>query len=261
MPGGDGDGVDPRRERPRDRDEDGEQAERERGPGGESGVGPALAARREDDEDDEREQAREEGVDRARTVVGAHVRRRVGEDVRSGQCTEDGQAGDDTDRRGDPQVVHARRSDWAGLNRGVPESDHPIVHAARRSRNPHMGRRETPCMVGLGDTKQKIQNMIDTAEKLYAKMNEVRNDVDELRNRVEQTSDQVDTMSHELAEQRAVIEALAEQEGIDVDQVIADAVIEDAEEAAETTDAAADASDESATTSSSADGHGTQSND
>ena len=87
-------------------------------------------------------------------------------------------------------------------------------------------------MVGLGDTKQKIQNMIDTAEKLYAKMNEVRNDVDELRSRVEHTSDQVDTMSHELAEQRAVIEALAEAEGIDVETVIADAVIDDAEETA-----------------------------
>ena len=96
-------------------------------------------------------------------------------------------------------------------------------------------------MVGLGDTKQKIQNMIDTAEKLYAKMNEVRNDVDELRNRVEHTSDQVDTMSHELAEQRAVIEALAAEEGIDVEQVIADAVIEDAEDTT-TDEATADAS-------------------
>jgi uncharacterized coiled-coil DUF342 family protein len=121
-------------------------------------------------------------------------------------------------------------------------------------------------MVGLGDTKQKIQNMIDTAEKLYAKMNEVRNDVDELRSRVEQTSDQVDSMSHELAEQRAVIEALAEREGVDVDQVIADAVIEDAEEAADGAgDVATDGTDESATasaTDSSAGGSdGTPSND
>lgn len=119
-------------------------------------------------------------------------------------------------------------------------------------------------MVGLGDTKQKIQNMIDTAEKLYAKMNEVRNDVDELRSRVEHTSDQVDTMSHELAEQRAVVEALAEQEGIDVDQVIADAVIEDAEEVAEqSAEAATDGAEENTTaSSSSADGgDGTDSND
>ncbi|WP_246983346.1 DUF5798 family protein [Halorientalis marina] len=102
-------------------------------------------------------------------------------------------------------------------------------------------------MVGLGNTKQKIQTMIDQAEKAYTKMNEVRDDVDELRNRVEHTSDQVDAVSHELAEQRAVIEALAEKEGIDVDQAIADAVIDDAESSGEGGQSGAEGSADAAT--------------
>jgi archaellum component FlaC len=107
-------------------------------------------------------------------------------------------------------------------------------------------------MVGLGNTKQKIQTMIDQVEKAYAKMNEVRDDVEKLRQRVEHTSDQVDTVSHELAEQRAVVEALAEKEGIDVDQVIADAVIEDAEGSDDGGDAASQAAGDGATDETSA---------
>ena len=107
-------------------------------------------------------------------------------------------------------------------------------------------------MVGLGNTKQKIQTMIDQVEKAYAKMNEVRDDVEKLRQRVEHTSDQVDTVSHELAEQRAVVEALAEKEGIDVDQVIADAVIEDAEGSDDGADAASQESADGATDETSA---------
>jgi len=102
-------------------------------------------------------------------------------------------------------------------------------------------------MVGLGNTKQKIQTMIDQAEKAYTKMNEVRDDVEQLRQQLEHTSEQVDSVSHELAEQRAVVEALAEKEGIDVEQVIADAVIEDAEEGTdgETAGTDGDTADES----------------
>jgi len=47
-------------------------------------------------------------------------------------------------------------------------------------------------MVGLGDTKKKLQKMIDAAEELYAKMNELRGQIDELRAKVDRTSEQVD---------------------------------------------------------------------
>ena len=88
-------------------------------------------------------------------------------------------------------------------------------------------------MVGLGDTKKKIQKMVDSAEKTYAKINELRGQIDDLREKVDRTSEQVDSMDHELDEQRALLEALATEEGIDVEQVLADAAIDEAE----TTDA------------------------
>ncbi|MFD1589191.1 DUF5798 family protein [Halorientalis brevis] len=96
-------------------------------------------------------------------------------------------------------------------------------------------------MVGLGDTKKKIQKIVDSAEKTYAKLNELREQVEDLRAKVDKTSESVDRMDHELDEQRALLEALAAEEGIDVDQVLADAAIEEAdadESATEASDAA-----------------------
>jgi TolA-binding protein len=84
-------------------------------------------------------------------------------------------------------------------------------------------------MVGLGDTKKKIQTMIDTAEETYKRLNELRQQVQELRDRVEATSDTVEHMQYDLAEQRALLEALADQQGLDAEQVIADAHIDVAE--------------------------------
>jgi uncharacterized coiled-coil DUF342 family protein len=95
-------------------------------------------------------------------------------------------------------------------------------------------------MVGLGDTKKKIEKMISAAEDLYEKMNQLRTQVDDLRSKVEKTSEQVDAMEHDLDEQRVLIERMAREQGINVDEVLADAAIEevDAQHRAETSDAA-----------------------
>ncbi|RXK51443.1 DUF5798 family protein [Halorientalis pallida] len=95
-------------------------------------------------------------------------------------------------------------------------------------------------MVGLGDTKKKIEKMISAAEDLYEKMNQLRAQIDDLRSKVEKTSEQVDAMEHDLDEQRVLIERLAREQGIDVDEVLAEAAIEqaDAGESAETSGAA-----------------------
>jgi septal ring factor EnvC (AmiA/AmiB activator) len=85
-------------------------------------------------------------------------------------------------------------------------------------------------MVGLGNAAKKIQKIAETAEDLYAKMNDLRAQMQDLTEQVEQTSDTVDTLEHDLAEQRALIEALAAQQGVDVEQVLADAHIETVEE-------------------------------
>lgn len=76
--------------------------------------------------------------------------------------------------------------------------------------------------MGFGDTAKKIQRVTTIAEKLYERLNQVIEQVQDLRERVESTSDQLDSMDRELAEQRAIVEAIAEQQGVDADAVVAE---------------------------------------
>lgn len=80
--------------------------------------------------------------------------------------------------------------------------------------------------MGLGGTAKKLQKVASLAEDSYQKMNELREQLSQLRNEVESTSKQVDGIERDLAEQRALLEALAEQQDLDVDSIIADANIE-----------------------------------
>jgi DNA anti-recombination protein RmuC len=77
--------------------------------------------------------------------------------------------------------------------------------------------------MGLGGTAKKLQKVMESAEKLYAKMNEIIGELKALQQEVEDTSQQVDHLERDLAEQRALVEALAETEGIDVGDVLASA--------------------------------------
>ena len=81
--------------------------------------------------------------------------------------------------------------------------------------------------MGFGSTAKKLQKVASLAEESYKRMNELREQLQHLRAEVENTSQQVDQMEYDLAEQRALLEALAEKEGLDVDSIIADANIED----------------------------------
>lgn len=74
--------------------------------------------------------------------------------------------------------------------------------------------------MGLGSTAKKLQQLADIAEKLYAKVNEILDRLADLHERMEETGDRVDRIDRELAEQRAIVEALAEREGVDVDAVL-----------------------------------------
>lgn len=74
--------------------------------------------------------------------------------------------------------------------------------------------------MGLGDTAKKLQNVMESAEKLYAKMNEIIGELRNLQREVEDTSQQVDHLERDVAEQRALLEALATEEGLDVDSVL-----------------------------------------
>jgi len=77
--------------------------------------------------------------------------------------------------------------------------------------------------MGLGGTAKKLQKVANAAEELYAKMNEVIGQLKELQREVERTSEQVDDMEYDIAEQRAILDALAEAEGVDVESVLAEA--------------------------------------
>lgn len=83
--------------------------------------------------------------------------------------------------------------------------------------------------MGLGNTAKKLQRVVDMAETLYQKIDELRTQVNAVREHVEATSQRVERIEHDLDDQRAVLDALAREQGIDVDAVAAEAAIEEAE--------------------------------
>lgn len=83
--------------------------------------------------------------------------------------------------------------------------------------------------MGFGSTAKKLQKVVDMADDLYAKLNEQKEQLQELRNTVEETSDRVEAVDREQAKQRALLEAIAEEQGLDTEAVLTEAVIEDAE--------------------------------
>jgi septal ring factor EnvC (AmiA/AmiB activator) len=70
----------------------------------------------------------------------------------------------------------------------------------------------------IGSATKKIQKLSTLAEKLYEKVNELQKRVEETTQTVNETSDRVAKLDAELAEQRALLEAVADEQGIDVDQ-------------------------------------------
>lgn len=99
--------------------------------------------------------------------------------------------------------------------------------------------------MGLGSTAKKLQTVAEKAEQVYTRLNDLREEVEETQDAVRATREQVDALEVEVLEQRALVEALAEKQGIDVDAVIADAHIREAEGAGEGSGDAADASTDS----------------
>lgn len=77
-------------------------------------------------------------------------------------------------------------------------------------------------MVDIAGTKQKVQRMVKVAEETYKKINEVIEKVETLQKDLATTSEQVDHMETELAEQRALLEALVHEQGVDVEAVLED---------------------------------------
>lgn len=75
----------------------------------------------------------------------------------------------------------------------------------------------------IAGTKKKIQRLSKVAEESYKKMNELIERMQALQADVEETSAQVDEMEYSLAEQRAILEALAAEQGLDVEALLEEA--------------------------------------
>lgn len=93
--------------------------------------------------------------------------------------------------------------------------------------------------MGLGSTAKKLQQMADMSKELYGRVNELREQLVGVRDTVDDTSERVGVIESELAEQRAVLDALAAEQGVDVAEVVA-AVDDGAEGDGEATPEATD---------------------
>lgn len=95
--------------------------------------------------------------------------------------------------------------------------------------------------MGLGSTAKKLQTVADRAEQLYVQVKDVSERLMGVEESTTETVQRVRTLERELAEQRALVEAIAEEQGIDVDAIETDAVIEDVDPEAEAADEGSDA--------------------
>lgn len=69
--------------------------------------------------------------------------------------------------------------------------------------------------MGLGSTAKRLSKVADVAEDIYGRIQQLREELDATRETVEETNERVATLEDELAEQRAIVEALASQQGVD----------------------------------------------
>lgn len=83
--------------------------------------------------------------------------------------------------------------------------------------------------MGLGSTARKLQKVADFAEDLYKRLNELRDQVKEMQSTVVATKERVERLEAENREQRALLEEIAREQGIDLDAVTAKAHIAEAE--------------------------------
>jgi len=96
--------------------------------------------------------------------------------------------------------------------------------------------------MGFGDTAKKIQTLADRAEQLIAQLKDVRERVINLEEATEETNQRVSGLEQDSEKQLVLLKELAHEQGIDADEVLAQAAIEEAEsdDSAEDTDESPD---------------------
>ena len=94
--------------------------------------------------------------------------------------------------------------------------------------------------MGLGSTAKKLQRVTDVAEELFKQVKDLRQRMSRLEDDLTTTRERVDDLSVEQRKQRALLEAVADAQGVAVDDVLDGVEAElEAEAAAEEADAAA----------------------
>jgi len=77
--------------------------------------------------------------------------------------------------------------------------------------------------MNITKTKKRIQRLIKIAEGSYKKISQLMEKMEQLQSDLETTSEQVDHIEYELAEQRVLLETVAQEEGVDVETLLAEA--------------------------------------
>lgn len=75
----------------------------------------------------------------------------------------------------------------------------------------------------FGNPEEKVQKVTDAVEKLYPLANKALERLTALHEEANHTSSTVTHIQFELAERRALVDALAESNGVNVDDVLASA--------------------------------------
>ena len=75
----------------------------------------------------------------------------------------------------------------------------------------------------IAGTKKKVQRLSKIVEKSYKKINELMERMQTVEEDLDTTSEKVDHIEYDLAQQRVLVEAIAADRGIDVDEVLSEA--------------------------------------
>lgn len=93
--------------------------------------------------------------------------------------------------------------------------------------------------MGLGSTAKRLSKVADLAEELYGRVQQLREELAATRTTVEDTNERVADLEAALDEQRALLEAVAAETGVDPETATEDVEITATDGTdAETTDGA-----------------------
>ena len=98
--------------------------------------------------------------------------------------------------------------------------------------------------MGLGSTAKKVQLVAERAEQMVEQIVELRERIVSLEGSMEDTSERVKRLEHQNEVQGALLEAIANEQGIDVDDIVAKATITEAEPEGAEDDADGETADE-----------------